>query len=155
MELVLTQADLEAMPGRLRHELFLYLGAVGSGEIVEAESTSLAREQAIALLRQISFYRSGSRLRVLVEYMAFADPAKPLSRKRLLDMLKEDTVHLGRYIATLNRMTAKITTRPGTRLCRYDKVTDSYIVHPATRDTIRDLLTTMKASGVREEPLWE
>jgi hypothetical protein len=155
MELVLTQADLEAMPGRLRHELFLFLGAVGSGEIVEAENTLLAREQAIALLRQTSFHQSGRRLRVLLEQVAFADPAKPLSRKRLLETLKEDKVHLGRYMATVNRMTAKIMAHPGAKLCRYDKVTDSYTVHPATRDTLRDLLTTMKASGVREEPLWE
>lgn len=156
MELLLTQADFEAMPGRLRQELFLYLGgAVGSGEIVEAESTSLAREEGIALLRQVSFHESGARLRVLLERMAYADPTKPLSKTRLLEILKEDAAHLGRYIATLNRMTAKVTGRPSARLCHYHKASDTYTVQVATRDLLRELLTTMKASGIREEPLWE
>ncbi len=156
MELVLTQADLEAMPDALRHQLFLYLGgAVRPGEIAGAGSISLARKEGVALLRQVSFHPSGARLRVLLERMANSDPARPLEKKRLLELLKEDAVHLGRYMAALNRMAAKVTRRPGAKLCRYDKPTDTYTVHAATRDTLRDLLTTMKASGVREEPLWE
>jgi hypothetical protein len=91
MELLLTQADLAAMPGRLRRDLFLYLGgAVASGEIAEADSTtSLTREEGIGLLRQVSFHQSGAHLRVLLEQMAFAEPAKPLSKKRLLEIVKK------------------------------------------------------------------
>lgn len=156
MELVLTQADPEAMPGRLRNELFRHLGgAVVSGEIAAAESASLAREEGIALLRQVSFHQSGARLRVLLERIASADPARPVSKKRLLELLKEDAVHLGRDIATLNRMTAKATANPRAKHCRYDKVTDTYTIHAATREALRELLMTMKASGVREEPLRE
>jgi hypothetical protein len=157
MELLLTQADLAAMPGRLRRDLFLYLGgAVASGEIAEADSTtSLTREEGIGLLRQVSFHQSGAHLRVLLERMAFAEQAKPLSKKRLLEIVKEDSIHLGRYIASLNRMTGKIVGHPGAKLCRYDKATETYAVHVATRNMLRELLTTMKASGTQEEPLWE
>ena len=43
----------------------------------------------MGLLRQVSFHQSGAHLRVLLERMAFAEPAKPLSKKRLLEIVKK------------------------------------------------------------------
>lgn len=156
MELVLTQADLDAMPAGLRDQLFLYLGgAWGAGRPGEAEGVQLSREQAIALLREVSFHRAGAHLRALIDRLAYGDAAKPPSRVRMIEALEQEGAHLGRYLALLNRMTAKITGRPGVRLCEYHKGADNYVVRAQTREVLREVLATMKASAKGEEPLWE
>jgi hypothetical protein len=156
MELVLTQADLDVMPAELRLQLFTYLGRTrGPGELDHGEGELLSREQAIGLLREVSFHRAGARLRVLLERLVHDATAKPPSRKRMIEALEEDGAQLGRYLATLNRITAKVTGRPDARLCEYQKAADAYRMHAETREILRDLLVTMKASGKQEEPLWE
>lgn len=155
MELVLTQADLDAMPAELRQELFLYLAGAGGGALGKTEGAVLSREQAIALLREVSFHRAGARLRAVLDRLAYSDAARPPSKKRMTDALGEDSVHLGGDLATLNRMTAKVMGYPGARLCKYDRTADAYTADAATREILRELLVTMKASGKLEEPLWE
>lgn len=156
MELVLTQADLDAMPAELRHRLFVHLGGGGGpGELDEGEAVPLSREQAIALVREVSFHRAGVHLRVLLDRLANGGVAKPPSRKRMIEALGEDGAHLGRYLAMLNRITAKVTEHPDARLCEYQKAADAYTTHPATREILRELLVTMRASGKQEEALWE
>lgn len=156
MELVLTQADLDAMPDGLRKQLFDYLGSTWSaGEHHPAEAAPLTREEATALLREVSFDRAGARLRLLLHRLAYADTARPPSRKRLVEALEGEGEHLGRYLGSLNRMTAKVTGHPGARLCEHERETDTYTVPAATRELIRELLTTMKELGKHEEPLWE
>ena len=156
MKLILTQVDLDGMPAGLRQELFLYLGqAVGPSEPAELEVASLDREHVIALLREISFHRSGAKLRVLIDRLAHGDAARPPSRQRMTEALESDGVHLGRYVATLNRIAAKVTGQPGIRLCQYHHARDAYMIHPATRHLLRDVLAAVKASGKKEEPLWE
>lgn len=156
MKLVLTQADLDAMPPELHQQLFQYLGGTrGGGELETAEAAALSREQAIALLREVSFHRAGARLRAVVDRLAYSEAARPPSKERMTETLAEDGAHLGRYLATLNRLTAKVTGRSGAKLWTYDKATDAYTAHAATREVLRDLLLTMKASGKLEEPLWE
>lgn len=156
MQLVLTQADLAAMPAGLREQLFLYLtGTPQAGDRDKARGVHLTREQAIALLREVSFHRAGARLRALLERLAYGDAAKPPARQRMIEALEEDAPHLGRFLAALNRMTAKVTGQPGIKLCEYHKTTDTYSTDAATRALLRELFTTMKASGKQEEPLWE
>lgn len=156
MELILTQVDLDTMPAELRRELFLYLGrAVRPSEAGELEGTPLDREHVIALLREVSFHRSGARLRVLLDRLAYGDAARPPSRQRMTEALEADGVHLGRYVGTLNRIAAKVTGQPGIKLCQYHHARDAYTAHPATRGMLRDVLAAIKASGEKEEPLWE
>lgn len=156
MELLLTQADLDQMPAALREQLFRYLACVRApGEPGPDAGAQLDRAQAIGLLREISFDPAGDRLRTLVERLAYGDAARPPTRKRLMEALEEDSPHLARHLASLDRMTAKVTGRPGARLCAHGKINDSYTVPAATRKLLRELLATMKASGRGEEPLWE
>jgi hypothetical protein len=156
MELLLTQADFDAMPIGLREQLFSYLG--GTWAVAEHHLTvaaSLTREQATALLREVSFHHAGARLLLLLDRLAYADAARPPSRERLTEVLKDEGEHLGRYLGSLNRMTAKVTGHPGARLCEHQKEADTYTVPEGTRKLLRELLAMMKASGKREEALWE
>jgi hypothetical protein len=156
MELVLTQADLDAMPAGLREHLFSFLGgAWPPADDHSTEPAVLNREQATALLREISFHGAGARLHALLHRLAYADAARPPSRERLTEALEDEGGHLGRYLGSLNRMTAKVTGHPGARLCAHQKDADTYTVAPATRELLRELLATIKASGKHEEPLWE
>jgi hypothetical protein len=156
MEILLTQADLDAMPSGLREQLFSYLGKTWpAGEHQVAEAVSLTREQAIALLREVSFHHAGAHLRVLLERLAYADAGRPPTRDRLTEILKTQGEHLGLYLGFLNRITAKVTGRPGARLCDHQKDADIYTVPAATRALLRELLETLKSSGRGEEPLWE
>ena len=156
MELVLTQADIDGMPSSLREQLFGYLGGSWpSGEHHLAEAVPLDREQAIALLREVSFHRAGARLRLLVDRLAYADAARAPSRDRLVEVLEDDGEHLGRYLGALNRIMARVTKHSSARLCEHQKETDTYTVPAASRKILRELLTTMKTSGRGEEPLWD
>lgn len=156
MQIVLTQTDLDAMPTALREQLFLYLSGLAPAAGHHAlETAELTRDQAVALLREISFHRAGGRLRTLLERLAYTEASRPPSRERLAKALEADGEHLGRYMGFLNRITAKVTGRPGARLYEHHRDTDSYTVPEATREILRDLLATMKASWEREEPPWE
>ncbi len=156
MELILTQADFDAMPMELRQQLFSYLaGNWPVGERHPAETAVLTREQAIALLREVSFHRAGAQLRVLLERLVHADAARPPTRARLAEVLEDEGAHLGRYLGSLNRLTAKITARPGARLYEHHKEADTYVLPERTREILRGLLATMKVSSKGEEPLWE
>lgn len=156
MELTLMQADIDAMPRGLREQLFSFLGGNWpAGEHHLAETVSLTREQAITLLREVSFHHAGAHLRLLVERLAYADAARPPSRERLVEILENEGEHLGRYLGALNRITGKIIGRPGARLFEHHKEADTYTLPAATRDVLRELLSAMKMSGKGEEPLWE
>ena len=156
MELVLSQADLDGLPAALREQLFRHLaGAHVRREGGTEAGAPLDREQAIALLREISFHRAGEHLRALLARLAYGEAARPPTRARLLEALEADGRRLAHDLASLDRLVAKVTGRPGARLSDYDKATDSYAVHAATREALRDVLATMKASGRQEEPLWE
>ena len=102
-----------------------------------------------------SALHAGARLRLLLDRLAYSDAARPPTRLRLAEALQEGNAHLGRDLASLNRITAKVTGRSGSRLFHYDKASDGYVVHPATREILRGLLATLKVSGKQEEPLWE
>jgi hypothetical protein len=155
MQLVLTEADLERMPAALRHQIFLYLGrTLGPDECDTTEGAPLTRQQAIAVLREVSFHRSGACLRVLLDRLSYGDAAKPPSQKRLTTALGENGAHLGQHVGTLNRIAAKAAGRPSLKLCQYHEESDAYTAHPATRAVLRDLLAVIKASGKNEEPPW-
>jgi hypothetical protein len=157
MQLVLTEVDLAKMPSDLRRDLLQFLGGT-SGAPVGAEpgTTALSQTQATALLREVSFHRDGKALRSLIRPLAYRDDAEPPARQLLIDTLPEEArAAVGRHLATLNRLTARVLKRRDAKLWRHRRADDAYAVHPVTRKALRDLLPVLARSGKSEEPLWE
>ena len=156
MELLLTQADFDAMPAELREQLLLHLaGRFGAREDEGAEGVALDREQVTALIREVSFHHAGGQIRVLLQQLVDGETGKSPTRTRIIDAMQEDAAHFGRHLAALDRMVAKVSGRRHARLCRHDRKVDTYTMKPRTRTLIRELLATIKASGKDEEPMWE
>ncbi len=157
MQLVLTESDLAKMPPELRRDLLQFIGGAG-GVPVSAEpgTTALSQTQATALLREVSFHRDGKILHTLIRPLVYRDDATPPARQLLIDALPEEArAGLGRHLATLNRLTARVLKRRDAKLWRHRRADDAYAVHPATRKVLRDLLPVLARSGKSEEPLWE
>ena len=156
MELVLTEADLKLMPTELREQLLQYLAElVSASEPITEKNLSLTRDQAAALLREISFHRSGADLHRVLAQLTRTGRTRFLSRKRMSEALRIDGKLIGQYVTVLNQIAAKIAGSRDVRLFKYYKTRDSYAIEPSTRQLLRDVLKTMKASGKLEEPLWE
>lgn len=166
MELTLTRSDLDAMPPKLRHQLLLYLEGRprsqgrrphGSRAVESKTAASpLERRQVAALLRDISFHRLGKPLRALLDRLAYDDTGKPATRRRLAAALPTgERSRLSQYAAVLNRLAVEAAGQPGLRLCCFVRSKDTYTIHPATRQWLRDLLPGIERAGEREEPLWE
>lgn len=122
---------------------------------VDATAALLDGRQIAALLRDVSFHRSGHTLRRLLDRLAAGSADTPVARSRLATVLPaSDRARLSRYVATLNRLATK-TVRPA-RLpfCRARRG-GSYFIHPATRKALREILPAIERAGDREEPLWE
>jgi hypothetical protein len=151
VELELTRADIEAMPEALRHQLLAFVEERMG--LTAAKATSLERDQVATLLREISFHEWGRDLRLLLHALAYTnEPA----RQKLLDLLpKRDRTQLDRYIATLNRLAAKVVNAPTAQLCCLQPAKNTYSADPRTRHHLRDLLPGIERAGENEEPLWE
>jgi len=156
VELELTRADLEAMPGGLRHQLLVFVEERIGLAKGKAEPTLLERDQVAALLREISFHESGRQLRGLLDRLAYTDEDDAPTRQRFLETLpKRDRSQLDRYIATLNQLAAKVLNAPGAQLCCLQPRKGTYTADPRTRHHLRDLLPGIERAGENEEPLWE
>lgn len=151
----LTQADLDAMPAELRRQLLRYLGQTRSlwpRATAVTGAAALDRRQVTALLRDISFHPKGKALRALLDRLADGDTA----RQKLAAALQAgERARLGGYIALLNRLAARAARQRALRLCRFVRGDKAYVIHPATRQHLRDLLPGIEHAGEQEEPLWE
>jgi hypothetical protein len=168
MQLILTEADLAAMPASLRHDLLAYMAThrkvsrsvVARRRGADAESTRLEglavldRSQAIALVRSVSFGRQLKGLHDLFEAFSYEKDGEAPGPERLARLLKvDDPRHLRRYFDAIKRL-LKPVTRDTARLARYSRRNGTYLVHPITRASLREVFAQLARSGEGEEPLW-
>lgn len=164
MQVTVTAADLAAMPAGLRQELLDYLATRRKAPFKRPRPSAgaprfeglavLDRGQAIALLRSVSFGRELKGLHDLLEALAYdkdADAPKLLGLMRMLQL--DHRRGLQRYFAAIRRR-LKSVTRGGAPLLRYWRRGDAYLVHPATRASLREVLAQLAQSGEGEEPAW-
>jgi hypothetical protein len=152
MQLTLSERDLELMPVELRRQLFLYLWQLSpSQESSGGEATPLDRLHMIALLRDVSFHPEGRALHLLLEKLAYHAP----TQEQLVSVLPGEPADLAHYMAILNRLTPRAANQPQLRLWHYDRNSRRYRADPATRQLLREVLSTLARSGEGEEPLWE
>lgn len=167
MQLTLTASDLAAMPTALRQDLLAYLAtrrkaAPASarrrrGDIGRAVYEGLAvldRGHAIALVRDVSFGRELKGLHDLLEAFAYETDGDAPGRDRLARLLKlDDARHLRRYFDAIKRLLGRVM-HDAAPLMRYSRSTGTYLVHPITRASLREVFAQLARSGEGEEPLW-
>lgn len=168
MQLTLTASDLAAMPTALRQDLLAYMatrrkapppgkgprrqGAADSGNV--AGLAILDHGQAVALVRNVSFGRELKDLHELLEALSYEKDIDAPQPGHLVRLLKvEDTSHLRRYFAMLKRLMKQVT-HDAAPLMRYSRRTGSYLVHPGTRASLREVFAQLALSGEGEEPPW-
>ncbi len=168
MQVILTASDLAAMPTALRQDLLRYLAArrkssprrgaderPGAGESAPFEGLAvLDRDQASVLIRNVSFGRKLRGLHDLLEALAYQTDRDAPDPERLSRLLKLDDVrHLRRYFAAVRRLLKEVA-KDSAPLLRYSRRTGSYLVHPVTRASLREVFTGLAQSGEGEEPPW-
>jgi hypothetical protein len=168
MQVILTASDLAAMPAALRQDLLAYLatrrkssargrGGEQRGSAGAAPFEGLAvldRGQAMELVRDVSFGQKRRDLHDLLEALAYetdADAPVPDRLARLLHL--DDTRHLRRYFDAIRRLLRQSTEQTAP-LLRYSRGTRSYLVHPVTRGSLREVFAGLAKSGEGEEPPW-
>jgi len=114
----------------------------------------LDRDQAIALVRNVSFGRKLQGLHDLLEALAYEKDGNAPSPESLARLLKLDDVrHLRRYFDTIRRLLKQVT-RDVAPIMRYSRRTETYLVHPITRTSLREVFAQLARSGEGEEPPW-
>jgi len=164
MQVTLTASDLAAMPSSLRQDLFAYLAArrkgggrrqaaVGEGPTFQGLAV-LDRATAIALVRDVSFGHELKGLHDLLEAFSYEDEGDAPGPERLVHLLKLDGARqLRRYFNAITRL-LKRTTRQTAPLARYSRHSRTYVVHPTTRASLREVFAQLAQSGEGEEPPW-
>lgn len=168
MQLTLTASDLAAMPTALRQDLLAYLAtrrkALPAGARKRrGDDTAgvgyeglavLDRDEAIALVREVSFGRELKGLHDLLEALSYEADGDAPGRDRLARLLSlDDTRHLRRYFEAVKRLLRRLT-HDAAPLTRYSRRTGTYLVHPITRANLREVFAQLARSGEGEEPLW-
>ena len=167
MQLTLTEFDLAAMPSALRQDLLAYMATrrkvhPGGATRRRADAQSarfegfavLDRSQAIALVRGVSFGRQLKGLHDLLEAFSYERDGEAPGPERLARLLKvDDPRHLRRYFEAIKRLLKPVmhNTVP---LARYSRRCRTYVVHPTTRASLREVFAQLARSGEGEEPLW-
>jgi hypothetical protein len=168
MQVILTATDLAAMPTALRQDLLAYLATRrkrtapsgarrrrGDGESATFDGlATLNRDQAVALVRNVSFGRELKGLHDLLEALAYDADGKAPGPERLAHLLKlDDRRHLRRYFEAIKRL-LKPVIHDAVPLARYSRRTGTYLVHPVTRASLREVFAQLARSGEGEEPPW-
>ena len=156
------------MPTALRQDLLAYLAArrkrAAPGAFMPRHAAAesgvfdglavLNRDQAVALVRNVSFGRELKGLHDLLEALAYekeGDAPKPEGLGRLLKL--DDRRQLRRYLAALKRVLKQVTGDIAP-ITRYSRRSGTYLVHPNTRGTLREVFAQVAQSGEGEEPPW-
>ena len=168
MQVTVTASDFAAMPTALRQDLLAYLASrrkpsvpgqigprreAGEGGTFDGLAV-LDREQAIALVRNVSFGHKLKGLHDLLEALSYEKDADAPDFQRLAHLLKLDDVRrLRRYFGAIRRLLKQVT-RDVAPIMRYSRRTGTYLVHPITRANLRDVFSRLAQSGEGEEPPW-
>ena len=164
MQVTLTASDLAAMPSALRQDLFTYLAtrrkgggrrqaAVGEGPTFQGLAV-LDRATAIALVRDVSFGHELKGLHDLLEAFSYENEGDAPGPERLVHLLKlNERRQLRRYFDAITRL-LKRTTGATVPLAQYSRYSRTYLVHPTTRASLREVFAQLAQSGVGEEPPW-
>jgi hypothetical protein len=168
MQVILTASDLAAMPATLRQELLAYIATRrkpsassgarqrrgrGEGGMFDGLAV-LDRDQAISLVRSVSFGRKLRGLHDLLEALSYERDGDAPSPERLARVLKlDDKRHLRRYFGAVRRL-LKQAARDILPMMRYSRRTGTYLVHPTTRARLREVFAQLARSGNGEEPPW-
>lgn len=164
MQVTLTASDLAAMPSALRQDLFAYLAmrrksssgrrpANGGGAAFEGLAV-LDRARAIELIRNVSFGHELKGIHDILEafsYQKDSDAPGPDRLARLLNL--DEPRHLRRYFNAIKQLLRR-TTGDTVPLARYSRRDRAYLVHPATRASLREVFAQLAQSGEGEEPPW-
>jgi len=167
MQLTLTESDLAAMPSALRQDLLAYMATrrkvhPGGATRRRADAQSarfeglavLDRSQAIVLARGVSFGRQLKGLHDLLEAFSYERDGEAPGPERLARLLKvDDPRHLRRYFEAIKRL-LKPVRHDTVPLVRYSRRCRTYMVHPTTRASLREVFAQLARSGEGEEPLW-
>lgn len=164
MQVILTASDLAAMPSALRQELLTYLAARRKGggtrqAAVGKEATfqglaALDRPAAIALVRDVSFGHELKGLHELLEALSYEKEGDAPGPERLVHLLKLDEARQLRHYFNAVARLLKRTTGETAPLLRYSRHARTYLVHPTTRTSLREVFAGLAQSGEGEEPPW-
>lgn len=167
MQVTLTASDLAAMPTALRQDLLAYLatrrkpaprgiarrGATGESAIFDGLAV-LDRGQAIALVRNVSFGHELKGLHDLLAALSYEKDADAPGPEHLARLLKlDDPRRLRRYFDAIKRLLKQVV-HDAAPITRYSRRSGTYLVHPITRASLREVFTQLARSGEGEEPPW-
>jgi hypothetical protein len=167
MQVILTASDFATMPTPLRQELLAYLAtrrksaAPSTGRRRRASESEmfdglavLDRDRAVALVRLVSFGRALRGLHDLLEALSYEKGGDAPGPQRLTRLLKlDDARRLRRYFDAIRRLVKQVT-KDAAPLLRYSRRTGTYLVHPTTRASLREVFAQLAQSGEGEEPPW-
>jgi len=167
MQLTLTVSYLAAMPSALRQDLLAYMATrrkvhPGGATRRRADAQSarfeglavLYRSQAIVLVRGVSFGRQLKGLHDLLEAFSYERDGEAPGPERLARLLKvDDPRYLRRYFKAIKRL-LKPVMHDTVPLARYSRRCRTYMVHPTTRASLREVFAQLARSGEGEELLW-
>src|SRR5690242_1763683 len=164
MRLVLTTADLDRMPPSLRRSLMGWLvspqretgpSAETAGAAAEGDAAVLDWQQAVALVRNVSFGRRTRPLHDLLEALSAAG-TDGISGESLRTRLRlKDAGQVRRLIDWATQLVQLVTHDDRARLATHSPIPDAYSLHPVTCDNLRGIFARLARSGPGEAPLWE
>ena len=103
----------------------------------------LDRSQAIVLVRGVSFGRQLKGLHDLLEAFSYERDGEAPGPERLARLLKvDDPRHLRRYFEAIKRL-LKPVTHDTVPLARYSRRCRTYMVHPTTRASLREVFAQL------------
>ena len=114
----------------------------------------LDRDQATALVRNVSFGRKLKGLHDLLEALSYQKDADAPTPQQLAHLLKlGDVRHLRRYFAAIGRLLKQVT-QDAAPITRHSRRSGAYLVHPITRASLREVFAELAQTGEGEEPPW-
>jgi hypothetical protein len=164
MRLVLTTADLDRMPRSLRRNLMSWLAlrqteagsaAEMAGAAAESDAAALGWEQAVALVRNVSFGRRNRPVHDLLEALSAAG-TEGISGESLRTRLRlKDARQVRRLIDWATQLVQLVTHDERARLAQHSSDADVYSLHPITRENLHAIFARLGRSARGEAPLWE
>lgn len=161
MQITLTDGDLKRMPAWLRRDFLLFLAlADRTSRGVEPEPAEqlaiLDRAQALALIRNVSFGGGERVSHDLLRALAYEkDDEAPTVNQLISQLDLKNEQQLRDVLNGLTRLVRLVTHDPAAQFARLSGPDRGFVVHPISRDILRNAFAILGRSGEQEEPLWE